>query len=636
MCGVVGFISENRNTNQIDNFVKDIEHRGPDSKNYLIVEVDKKYLHIGSARLAIRGDSKENMPMESDSKNILAYNGEVFDMDILKKTLNNNINYPSDTRLLLDLFSYNIENVKKVNGMFAFAFYDNSKKKVYLGRDLLGIKPLYYVIKKNGDIFFSSEISSLIKNSGNEYSLNHDSLIDIFLFNGLNSNKDYIKGIKTVQPGEIISFDLNNSNNIETFKIDSFNETNDEIDSFEDLMEIVVQDHLNADTSVDLFLSGGIDSSILAYFIKTKLEKDVRHFSMTFSNRSFDESTTIKKISSTLGLESKIFTFDDNLIDQYVSESINNMGSLVLDYSFVPTYLLSKHTSQYTKAVLSGDGADELFGGYEWYRGILYHQFLPFSIQKIIYKIIKNINITNKNLKYLSFTTKLKYFYKYLVNDPYVQMLIWQSSYQNFNDDSANIITKEINHYLKNQGKKISSYREIDLNYFLKTNVLPKVDIASMANGLEVRPPYLDYRIINFAKNNPRSNEVNLKNTKLFLRKYVENTELSFLNSLKKQGFGFPLSKWMNEYGLEYINQMFVDNDLVFLEKDKMHLNSLLSKNNLTPNDERELWGYYVLSKWCKNNKINCRAVNVVYRKSPVLRHSASVFVGKLLINHTC
>jgi len=604
MCGVVGFISESRNTNLIDNFVQDIEHRGPDSKNHLIVEVAKKYLHIGSARLAIRGDSKENMPMESNSKNILAYNGEVFDMDILKKTLNNNINYPSDTRLLLDLFSYNIKNVKKVNGMFAFAFYDNSKKKLYLGRDLLGIKPLYYVIKKNGDIFFSSEISSLIKNSGGEYSLSQDSLIDIFLFNGLNSNKDFIKGVKTVQPGEIISFDLNNLDNNETFKIDSFNETNNEIDSFEDLMEIVVQDHLNADTSVDLFLSGGIDSSILAYFIKTKLEKDVRHFSMTFSNKSFDESTTIKKISSTLGLQSKIFNFDDNLIDQYVSESINNMGSLVLDYSFVPTYLLSKHTSQYTKAVLSGDGADEVFGGYEWYRGILYHQFLPFSFQKIIYKIIKNINITNKNVKYLSFTTKLKYFYKYLVNDPYVQMLIWQSSYQNFNDDSANIITKEINHYLKNQGKKISSYREIDLNYFLKTNVLPKVDIASMANGLEVRPPYLDYRIINFAKNNPGSNEVNLKNTKLFLRKYLENTELSFLNSLKKQGFGFPLSKWMNEYGLEYINQMYVDNNLVFLEKDKMHLNSLLSKNNLTPNDERELWGYYVVSKWCMNNKI--------------------------------
>ena len=605
MCGIVGFISENRNTNLIDNFVKDIEHRGPDSKKHLIVEVHKKYLHIGSARLAIRGGSKENMPMESESKNILAYNGEVFDIDILEKTLGNNINYPSDTRLLLDLFSHNIENVKKVNGMFAFAFYDNTKQKLYLGRDLLGIKPLYYAIKKNGDVFFSSEISSLIKNSSGEYSLNQDSLIDIFLFNGLNSNRDFIKGIKTVQPGEIISFDLNNLNNIETFMIDSITETNKEIDSFEDLMEIVVQDHLNADTSVDLFLSGGIDSSILAYFIKTKLEKDVRHFSMTFSNRSFDESTTIKKISSTLGLESKIFTFDDNLIDQYVSESINNMGSLVLDYSFVPTYLLSKHTSQYTKAVLSGDGADEVFGGYEWYRGILYHQFLPFSIQKIIYKIIKNINITNKNVKYLSFTTKLQYFYKYLVNDPYVQMLIWQSSYQNFSNDSVNIIAKEINHYVNNLDKKINSYREVDLNYFLKTNVLPKVDIASMAHGLEVRPPYLDYRIINFAKNNPKSNEVNLKNTKLFLRKYLENTELSFLNSLKKQGFGFPLSKWMNEYGIEYINQMYIDNNLIFLEKDKIHLNSLLSKNNLTPNDERELWGYYVLSKWCKNNKIN-------------------------------
>ena len=160
MCGIVGFISENRNTNLIDNFVKDIEHRGPDSKNHLIVEVHKKYLHIGSARLAIRGGSKENMPMESESKNILAYNGEVFDMDILEKTLGNNINYPSDTRLLLDLFSHNIENVKKVNGMFAFAFYDNIKQKLYLGRDLLGIKPLYYAIKRMAT--FSSPLKFLL------------------------------------------------------------------------------------------------------------------------------------------------------------------------------------------------------------------------------------------------------------------------------------------------------------------------------------------------------------------------------------------------------------------------------------------------------------------------------------------
>lgn len=608
MCGVVGFISDNKDINLINNFVKDLEHRGPDNKDYVIIKVGKKYLHIGSARLSIRGDSRENMPMQSESKNVLAYNGEVFDMDILKQTLNNNVNYLSDTRLLLDLFSQNIENVKKVNGMFAFAFYNDSKKKVYLGRDLLGIKPLYYTIKKNGEVFFSSEIACLIKNSGSKYSLNQENLMDIFLFNGLNNNVENIKNIKSVQPGEIISFDLNLSNEVKNFYFNSFNESNSDFDNFEDLMKIVVKDHLRADTSVDLLLSGGIDSSILAYIIKSKLEKDVRHFSIAFSNRSFDESRTIKKISKTLRLESKIFTFDDNLTDQYVTEAINKMGSLVLDYSFVPTYLLSKHTSQYTKAVLSGDGADELFGGYEWYRGIIYHQLLPFSIQKFIYSIIKRINITNKNGKYLSFATKINFFYKYLVKDPYVQMLIWQSSYQNFNDDSVNKIAKEINLYINNlENKKYSNKkldREIDLNFFLRTNVLPKVDIASMANGLEVRPPYLDHRIIKFAKNHPKSNAVNLMNTKLFLRNFLENTELSFLNGLKKQGFGFPLSKWMKVYGIEYLNQMYIDNKLVLLEKDKKHINSLLSKNNLTPNDERELWGYYVLSKWCMNNKI--------------------------------
>ena len=140
--------------------------------------------------------------------------------------------------------------------------------------------------------------------------------------------------------------------------------------NFDDLMTSVVSDHLIADTSVDLFLSGGIDSSILAYFTKKKLNKNLRHFSIAFENKSYDEEIEIKKIAENLSLSSMIFNFKDKNINEHVNEAIINMNSLVLDYSFVPTYLLSKKTSEYTKAVISGDGADELFGGYEWYRGL--------------------------------------------------------------------------------------------------------------------------------------------------------------------------------------------------------------------------------------------------------------------------
>ena len=139
---------------------------------------------------------------------------------------------------------------------------------------------------------------------------------------------------------------------------------------FGTLIEEVIEDHLVADSSVDLFLSGGIDSSLLAYITKKKLDKDIRHFSMTFENQSYDEKNLIMRVSDELNLNSKIFTFDNKNINNYVNEAIENMNSLVLDYSFVPTYLLSKKTSQFTKAVISGDGADELFGGYEWYRAV--------------------------------------------------------------------------------------------------------------------------------------------------------------------------------------------------------------------------------------------------------------------------
>ena len=131
MCGIVGFISKEKNQNLIEKFVNDISHRGPDSSNYSIINVGNNYLHLGSARLSIRGDSRENMPMVTESNNEIVYNGEVFDINKLTKELNNNVNYLGDTRMLLDYLSIDEENIKNINGMFAFAFFNKEKKSLY-------------------------------------------------------------------------------------------------------------------------------------------------------------------------------------------------------------------------------------------------------------------------------------------------------------------------------------------------------------------------------------------------------------------------------------------------------------------------------------------------------------------------
>lgn len=184
-------------------------------------------------------------------------------------------------------------------------------------------------------------------------------------------------------------------------------------------------------------------------------------------------------------------------------------------------------------------------------------------------------------------------------------MLLWQSSYQNFDDEKLRIISNEVKKYISKNNKRINNYRNLDLNFYLYTNVLPKVDIASMSNSLEVRPPYLDERVQSFAINNKYSNNVSFLNTKIFLRKYIDSSNLKFLNKSRKQGFGFPISFWLKNFGIETIRQMFNENELIFLEKDYEYIKKLIFKEIFTPNDEREIWSYFVFSKWFKNNNIS-------------------------------
>jgi len=604
MCGIAGFISKEKKPELIKNFIEDLHHRGPDNIGIKIIKINDNYLHLGSSRLAIRGNEKENMPMSSIEGNQLIYNGEIFDLAVINNYLNNGKKYESDTRMLLDLLTINEENVEKVNGMFAFAMYNQIKNSLFLGRDKLGIKPIFYTEEHAEEIYFSSEVSSLIKYSNIDHKLTSGGLDSLLIFNGVKNIENLISGVKTVKQGELISIELSNSLKInkKTFKNNLYHYNKE--DKFENIMCKVIEDHLDADESVDLFLSGGLDSSLIAYFIKEKLEKDVRHFSMTFDDSSYDERKNIENVAETLNLESVIFRFDKSKVDEYVEDALNNMNNLVIDYSFVPTYLLSKETSNYTKAVISGDGADEIFGGYEWYRGLLYFNSLPSSIKKIMSRVIESVLIKNKETKYLSYAEKIRYFFKYIASNPYVQMIIWQSSYQNFDDRKIQLITKEINKYTSTNLSNADNYRNIDLNLYLYTNVLPKVDTASMASSLEVRPPYLDDRIRSYAEFNPNSNKVNFLNTKLFLREYISSTEIKFLNKSKKQGFGFPIEDWLKNYGLNKIRQMVFENDFICLEENKKYLEKLIFKESFSANDIREIWSYFVLNSWCSKNNI--------------------------------
>lgn len=601
MCGIVGFISKSKNQLLLDNFIKEIEHRGPDETNNKIVNIRNKQVHFGSTRLSIRGGKSESMPMISENQNILVYNGEIFDMNLMYKNLSNKKVYTGDTRMILDLLDENKLFLEKVNGMFAFAYLDTKKGKLYLARDKFGIKPLFYTFNNKNELFFSSEMKSLLKISNCKSSISEEDLYKIYLFNGI--NKKYVFGnIFSVLPGELLTID------IETLDIESysFNKLLDyEVDNdFESIFSQVIEDHLQADTSVDVLLSGGIDSSLITYFINKKLNKKVRHFSLSFDNKSYDESSNFYKIAETLNLESKVFQFETSKLDSYISEAIENMNTICLDYSFVPTYLLCKKTSKYTKAVLSGDGADELFGGYEWYRAMMYYRFLPYHLKKFISVTLNKISFETSSDQYLNFSRKLNLFFKYISRDKYVQTLIWQSPYNNFSEVEESYLVNELSDYINKSQSIQNNLRNIDLNNYLKTNVLNKVDSASMACSLEIRPPFLDERIVNFAFQTAKSNSVSLQNSKVFLRNILHETELNFLLKNKKHGFAFPLNNWLISEGLEKIKELFFQESLFYLSKDKIRIEKLLNKKSFNINEERELWAYFVSSSWFQKNNV--------------------------------
>lgn len=602
MCGVVGFTSKKRNIKLISELMEKLSHRGPDNKDYIEIKFGNSYLYLGSTRLSIRGDETCNMPLSNEDGNVIIYNGEIFDI----KTLSNDFNLSlekNDTYFLLESLSKKEFNLNQVNGMYAFAFYNKLDDQLILARDRLGIKPLWYSFQDD-DIFFSSEQNNLLALIEHK-ELSNKSIYNSLIFNGFSKGEGIFEEIKQLSPGHKLTLNSDKTYSIEKFNLLRSNGIEDQsnlLNKFENLMIEVLDDHLQADTEVDLLLSGGIDSGILAYLTKNKLKKNLRHFSVKFENKSFDESNTFQKLSKKLELDPIVFEIKNNDIPAIVNDALENMNSLVLDPSFIPTHFLSKKTSNYTKAVISGDGADEIFGGYEWYRAIKIKEGFPFFDNGLVAKFLKFIFENNNSTNYLGIPEKINSFYKSNHDDPLIQTLIWQSSLQNINDEVIEIIYQNINSYTDLFSN--NSLQNLDMNFYMYTNIIPKIDIAGMANGLEIRPPYLDDRIIEFGKN--IKTHTSLFKTKLFLREYIENTDISFLNSKKKHGFAFPLSVWFKLQGYDYLNNKLKSNNkfLDFL-KTKEDLSFLNSKLKLNNNELRLAWSIYVILNWLDKNEIN-------------------------------
>jgi asparagine synthase (glutamine-hydrolysing) len=620
MCGIVGIFSFENSVvqNRIKNMMDSIAHRGPDDEGFIC----DKNIGFGHKRLSIIDlSNKGNQPMISKSKRfIMVYNGEVYNykeiaIDILNES-NENIDFNSstDSEVILEAFDlWGVEFVHKLNGMFAIAIFDNKEKVLYLFRDRLGIKPLYYQFDSK-EILFGSELKALKIVSKKSYSIDHVAISQFLQFGFIPAPQTIYNEVKKIQPGTYLKIKKNEIEthtywNIKDFYNEKLIENEKEaLVRISDLMISSLQYQLKSDVPFGVFLSGGIDSSLIAAQANSISYGKINTFSIGFDEKKNDESIYAKKISSYLGTSHNEFIFSQKDSLDLVESILSIFDEPFADSSFIPMLIISKMAKSKVKVVLSGEGGDELFMGYGshlWAKRM--SNPLLFSQRKIIKKVLAN----TPNNKYRRISNLFDIDYIENLNQ---HIFSQEQYYFSLNDLDKILVSKSRNNsILEFDIKKINRRLRpmeiqslFDLKYYLSGDLLTKIDRTTMKHSLEARVPFLDHRLVEFSLN--LSPNLKYKNgvSKYILKEVLYQYMPKEFFNRPKQGFSIPLSKWLKsdlKYLLsDYLNQSIIEKyEIIKYSEVSILKNRFINGEDYLFN---KLWNLIILHKFFKDNNI--------------------------------
>ena len=520
MCGFVGFTSPKSNEIMVlKKMLSSVSYRGPDQSN---ISIDDG-LAVGHNRLIIVTPSGGMQPrINTHNKNILAYNGELYGYNLLVNNLQKEgvrLSDLSDTEVLFQmLHHYGVKKtLDKIDGMFAFVYRDFSTGNVFLARDRHGEKPLYYSVQ-NGRLFFASEIKAILRHP-EFYNVDIDiQSIDQYLtFDYIPGSKTLYDGIKKVLPGELVIF--NNKDIIKKFyyyrpiadvddaKINNGLSNNEIVDLLQDKIEVSVRDRLVADVPIGVFLSGGLDSSLIAA-IAGKLSPGIEAFTVKFDGSSYDESKEASQVAEKYNLKHHLLHYNDADLAKGWNDILGRMDEPFADASIIPTYLLCKGAKEHVTVALGGDGCDELFAGYPNFKAIRFAPYLQHIKGRAAKTITSMIDGLPSSSAYMSLPFVLSQLSHGFGYEKIRQSYLWMSPFANqekqqlFNHaNSLDMVFREIECIMES----VNNYTKMDLTTKLQTNflssylpddILTKIDRASMYNSLEVRSPYLSSEFV--------------------------------------------------------------------------------------------------------------------------------------------
>lgn len=636
MCGFLTFFSkeviDKEKIDALNEIKETMKYRGPDSSKYFAGE----NIYMGFNRLSIIDFNSGSQPMTYHNNNYtIVFNGEIYNYKELRESLiqlGYDFNTNSEAEVLLACYChYGSSFVKLLRGMFAFVIWNGVTQSIFGARDTFGIKPFYYLEKEEG-LYCSSEVKCL-KLCLEKTDINFKGLHNYFTFQYVPEPETIFCRINILPPGHTIKKSLNGNIEIEKYASIILNPSagNEDI-KIKNIVNALmdsVETHMVSDAPVATFLSGGIDSTIIASLAR-EINPDIKSFTVGFEREGYSEIDLAKETADALEIENINKTIT---IEEFINELPNIVSYMdvpLADPSAIPLYFISKEASNHVKVALSGEGSDELFGGYNIYNepnSLQMFNYIPNFIKNILLSLSR---IMPEGIKGKSFiergVTPLEQRFignaKVFKEKEKIKLIHNYDPSYNFIDITAPLY-KEVSHL-----DEVSKMQYIDLNTWLRGDILAKADKMSMANSLEVRVPFLDYKVLKAASILGVDDKVKNNTTKYLLRQaFKEKIPPSAVNR-KKIGFPVPIRLWLK-------NEMYTwARDIINTKCPEEYINKafaleLLEKHRKGYVDySRRIWSILIFILWYEIHSENdVRA----YIPEPVHNHELPMAIKALI-----
>lgn len=620
MCGIGGIAYRDRdravNQDDLRRMCGTMIHRGPDDEGFY---VDK---HVGLAirRLNIIDLVTGHQPIANEDGRVwVVFNGEIYNFPELRMEMErkgHRFSTNSDTETIVHLYEeYGVDCVKKLNGMFAFAIWDCRNESLFLARDRLGVKPLYYFLDDHC-LIFGSELKALLAYEKIPRQIDFEALDSFFTAEYIPAPLSIFRGIKKLPPAHTLvlrdgTISINCYWKLEFNRLHGREE--DLCGTLNELLKDAVRIRLVSDVPLGAFLSGGVDSSAIVCMMSETMDRPLKTFSIGFDDPSYNELQYARIVAQRLNTEHHELMIQPDVV-HLVQDLVRYLDEPLADVSVFPTYLLSQLARQHVTVVLSGDGGDELFAGYEWYianKIACYYHKLPALLREAwIPRIVGRIppsarkkGLINKVKRFVEGSIlpgSLKHFRwnifateeskKHLYSKELQKSIGQMSGYERFIDHLEST----------EQAEPLWQQQVADIKTYLADDILVKVDRMSMANSLEARTPFLDYRLVEFAAGLPSHLKLKGFQTKYLLKRCMASKLPRTVLSRKKEGFSIPMKNWLKQE-LRPMMQ-----DLLSPERIKRRgfFNSSyverLKKDHLegTANHSHQLWSLMIFEIW--------------------------------------